>query len=267
MNGISFFFKKSDSVYGLVAYDEIILYDKQEDTTYRDTFATSMDTIVSIWGEQIYAIAYDTPRDYIEALRILKWYDLGKVRLVNEFQCAALGCINLDDCSERLLHYTKDSKSFWIEIGGGVIECIGEEIDMGPLEEVERKGSTNYIEELFKGGYLMKTLLEGSRDVIVMHPLPYNMGIEIVRDGEPLEVIVLDRKSITIPLRKVETVDMKNNDKLYFTIDDEKVRIPSSIIEFDGKPEVEGVICVDIDADSMVMLEVTKKRVMLQDLL
>ncbi len=266
MNGISFFFKISDSVYGLVAYDEIILYDRQENTTYRDTFATSMDTIVSIWGEQIYAIAYDTPHDYVEALRIMKRYDFGKVRLVNEFQCAALACINLDDCSERLLHYAKDSKSFWIEIGGGVIECIGEEIDMGPLEEVERKDSTNYIEELFKGGYLMKTLLEGSLDVVVMHSLPYNMGIEIVRDGESLGLIVLVEKSCTIPLKKSEIVNMKNDDELYFTIDDEKVRIPSSIIEFDGKPELEGEICVDIDADSMVMLEVTKKRVMLQDL-
>lgn len=266
MNGISFFFKISDSVYGLVAYDEIILYDRQENTTYRDTFATSMDTIVSIWGEQIYAIAYDTPHDYVEALRIMKRYDFGKVRLVNEFQCAALACINLDDCSERLLHYAKDSKSFWIEIGGGVIECIGEEIDMGPLEEVERKDSTNYIEELFKGGYLMKTLLEGSLDVVVMHSLPYNMGIEIVRDGESLGLIVLVEKSCTIPLKKSEIVNMKNDDELYFTITDEKVRIPSSIIEFDGKPELEGEICVDIDADSMVMLEVTKKRVMLQDL-
>lgn len=266
MNGISFFFKISDSVYGLVAYDEIILYDRQENTTYRDTFATSMDTIVSIWGEQIYAIAYDTPHDYVEALRIMKRYDFGKVRLVNEFQCAALACINLDDCSERLLHYAKDSKSFWIEIGGGVIECIGEEIDMGPLEEVERKDSTNYIEELFKGGYLMKTLLEGSLDVVVMHSLPYNMGIEIVRDGESLGLIVLVEKSCTIPLKKSEIVNMKNDDEFYFTIDDEKVRIPSSIIEFDGKPELEGEICVDIDADSMVMLEVTKKRVMLQDL-
>lgn len=266
MNGISFFFKISDSVYGLVAYDEIILYDRQENTTYRDTFATSMDTIVSIWGEQIYAIAYDTPHDYVEALRIMKRYDFGKVRLVNEFQCAALACINLDDCSERLLHYAKDSKSFWIEIGGGVIECIGEEIDMGPLEEVERKDSTNYIEELFKGGYLMKTLLEGSLDVVVMHSLPYNMGIEIVRDGESLGLIVLVEKSCTIPLKKSEIVNMKNDDELYFTITDKKVRIPSSIIEFDGKPELEGEICVDIDADSMVMLEVTKKRVMLQDL-
>lgn len=44
------------------------------------------------------------------------------------------------------------------------------------------------------------------------------------------------------------------------------MRIPSSIIEFDGEPELEGEICVDIDADSMVMLEVTKKRVMLKDL-
>lgn len=266
MNGISFFFKKTDSVYGLIAYDEIIMYDRQEDMTYTDTFATSMDTIVSIWGEQIYAIAYDTPHDYVEALRIMKRYDFGKVRLVNEFQCAALACINLDDCSERLLHYAKDSKSFWIEIGGGVIECIGEEIDMGPLEEVERKDSTNYIEELFKGGYLMKTLLEGSLDVVVMHSLPYNMGIEIVRDGESLGLIVLVEKSCTIPLKKSEIVNMKNDDELYFTIDDEKVRIPSSIIEFDGKPELEGEICVDIDADSMVMLEVTKKRVMLQDL-
>lgn len=266
MNGISFFFKKSDSVYGLVAYDEIILYDRQEDTTYRDTFATSMDTIVSIWGEQIYAIAYDTPRDYIEALWILKWYDLGKVRLVNEFQCAALGCINLDDCSERLLHYTKDSKSFWIDIGCGVIMCIGEEIDMGPLEEVERKDSTNYIEELFKGGYLMKTLLEGNLDVVVMHSLPYNMGIEIVRDRDPLELINLVEKGDLIPIKSAEIVNMKNDDELYFTVDDEKVRIPSSIIEFDGEPELEGEICVDIDADSMVMLEVTKKRVMLKDL-
>mgnify|MGYP004456634913 FL=1 len=266
MNGISFFFKKSDSVYGLVAYDEIILYDKQEDTTYRDTFATSMDTIVSIWGEQIYAIAYDTPRDYIEALRILKWYDLGKVRLVNEFQCAALGCINLDDCSERLLHYTKDSKSFWIEIGGGVIECIGDEIETTPFEEVEMKDSANYIEELFKGGYLMKTLLEGNRDVVVFHYLPYKMGFEIVRDGEPLELIELVGKGTNIPMRRADIVDMKVGDKLFFTIDDEKVRIPSSILDFDGKPELEGEICVDIDADSMVMLEVTKKRVMLKDL-
>lgn len=266
MNGISFFFKKSDSVYGLVAYDEIILYDRQENTTYTDTFATSMDTIVSIWGEKIYAIAYDTPHDYIEALRIMKRYGFGKVRLVNEFQCAALGCINLDDCSERLLHYTKDSKRFWIEIGGGVIECIGEEIDMGPLEEVERKGSTNYIEELFKGGYLMKTLLEGNRDVVVMHSLPYNMGIEIVRDGKPLELIELVEKGTTIPMRRADKVNMKNDDELYFSVDDEKLRIPSSIIEFDGKPELEGEICVDIDAESMVMLEVTKKRVMLKDL-
>lgn len=266
MNGISFFFKKSDSVYGLVAYDEIILYDRQENTTYTDTFATSMDTIVSIWGEKIYAIAYDTPHDYIEALRIMKRYGFGKVRLVNEFQCAALGCINLDDCSERLLHYTKDSKRFWIEIGGGVIECIGEEIDMGPLEEVERKGSTNYIEELFKGGYLMKTLLEGNRDVVVMHSLPYNMGIEIVREGKPLELIELVEKGTTIPMRRADKVNMKNDDELYFTVDDEKLRIPSSIIEFDGKPELEGEICVDIDAESMVMLEVTKKRVMLKDL-
>lgn len=266
MNGISFFFKKSDSVYGLVAYDEIILYDRQENTTYTDTFATSMDTIVSIWGEKIYAIAYDTPHDYIEALRIMKRYGFGKVRLVNEFQCAALGCINLDDCSERLLHYTKDSKSFWIEIGGGVLVCIGEEIDMGPLEEVERKGSTNYIEELFKGGYLIKTLLEGNRDVVVMHSLPYNMGIEIVRDGKPLELIELVEKGTTIPMRRADKVNMKNDDELYFTVDDEKLRIPSSIIEFDGKPELEGEICVDIDAESMVMLEVTKKRVMLKDL-
>lgn len=266
MNGISFFFKKSDSVYGLVAYDEIILYDRQEDTTYRDTFATSIDTIVSIWGEQIYAIAYDTPHDYIEALRILKRYNLGKVRLVNEFQCAALSCINLDDCSERLLHYTKDSKSFWIEIGGGVIECIGEEIDKGPFEEVEIKDSTNYIEELFKGGYLMKTLLEGRLDVVVMHSLPYNMGIEIVRDGKPLELIELVEKGTTIPMRRADKVNMKNDDELYFTVDDEKLRIPSSIIEFDGNPELEGEICVDIDAESMVMLEVTKKRVMLKDL-
>lgn len=266
MNGISFFFKKSDSVYGLVAYDEIILYDRQENTTYTDTFATSMDTIVSIWGEKIYAIAYDTPHDYIEALRIMKRYGFGKVRLVNEFQCAALGCINLDDCSERLLHYTKDSKSFWIEIGGGVIVCIGEEIDMGPLEEVERKGSTNYIEELFKGGYLMKTLLEGNRDVVVMHSLPYNMGIEIVRDGKPLGLIELVEKGTTIPMRRADKVNMKNDDELCFTVDDEKLRIPSSIIEFDGNPELEGEICVDIDAESMVMLEVTKKRVMLKDL-
>lgn len=266
MNGISFFFKKSDSVYGLVAYDEIILYDRQEDTTYRDTFATSMDTIVSIWGEQIYAIAYDTPRDYIEALRILKRYNFGKVRLVNEFQCAALGCINLDDCSERLLHYTKDSKSFWIEIGGGVIECIGDEIETTPFEEVEMKDSANYIEELFKGGYLMKTLLEGNRDVVVFHYLPYKMGFEIVRDGEPLELIELVEKGTNIPMIRTDKVDMKVGDKFFFTIDDEKVRIPSSIIEFDGKPELEGEICVDIDADSMVMLEVTKKRVMLKDL-
>lgn len=266
MNGISFFFKKSDSVYGLVAYDEIVLYDRQENTTYTDTFATSMDTIVSIWGEKIYAIAYDTPHDYIEALRILKRYNLGKVRLVNEFQCAALSCINPDDRSERLLHYTKDSKSYWIEMGCGLIECIGEEIDKGSFEEVEIKDSTNYIEELFKGGYLMKTLLEGSLDVVVMHSLPYNMGIEIVRDGESLGLIVLVEKSCTIPLKKSEIVNMKNDDELYFTIDDEKVRIPSSIIEFDGKTELEGEICVDIDADSMVMLEVTKKRVMLKDL-
>ena len=42
MNGISFFFKKSDSVYGLIAYDEIIMYDRQEDVMYTDTFATSL---------------------------------------------------------------------------------------------------------------------------------------------------------------------------------------------------------------------------------
>lgn len=266
MNGISFFFKKSDSVYGLVAYDEIVLYDRQDNTTYTDTFATSMDTIVSIWGEKIYAIAYDTPHDYIEALRILKRYNLGKVRLVNELQCAALGCVDPDDRSERLLRYNKDSKSFWIEMGCGLIECIGEEIDKGPFEKVEMKDSANYIEELFKGGYLMKTLLEGSRDVVVLHSLPYKMGIEIVRDGEPLELIDLIRKGDLFPNKRVDKVNMKNDDELYFTVDDEKLRIPSSIIEFDGNPELEGEICVDIDVDSMVMLEVTKKRVMLKDL-
>lgn len=266
MNGISFFFKKSDSVYGLVAYDEIVLYDRHENTTYTDTFATSMDTIVSIWGEKIYAIAYDTPHDYIEALRILKRYNLGKVRLVNEFQCAALACINLDDCSERLLHYTKDSKSFWIEIGGGVIECIGEEIDKGPFEEVEIKVSTNYIEELFKGGYLMKTLLEGNRDVVVLHYLPYKMGFEIVRDGNPLELIELVEKGTIIPMKRADIVNMKVGDKLFFTIDDEKVRIPSSILDFDGKSELEGILCADVEANSLVILEVANKRLMLQDL-
>lgn len=112
----------------------------------------------------------------------------------------------------------------------------------------------------------MKTLLEGNRDVVVMHSLPYNMGIEIVRDGKPLELIELVEKGTTIPMRRADKVNMKNDDELYFTVDDEKLRIPSSIIEFDGKPELEGEICVDIDAESMVMLEVTKKRVMLKDL-
>lgn len=215
MNGISFFFKKTDSVYGLIAYDEIIMYDRQEDMTYTDTFATSLDTIVSIFGEQIYAIAYDTPHDYIEALRILKKYELGKVRLVNELQCAALGCVDLDDSLERLLHYNKDSKRFWIEIGAGVIECIGDEIETTPFEEVEMIDSANYIEELFKGGYLVKTLLEGNRDVVVLHSLPYKMGFEIVRDGEPLELIELVEKGTIIPMKRADIVNMKVGDKFF----------------------------------------------------
>ena len=112
----------------------------------------------------------------------------------------------------------------------------------------------------------MKTLLEGNRDVVVFHCLPYKMGFEIVRDGEPLELIELVEKGTFIPMKRADIVNMKVGDKLFYTIDDEKVRIPSSIIEFDGKLELEGEICVDIDVDSMVMLEVTKKRVMLKDL-
>ena len=87
-----------------------------------------------------------------------------------------------------------------------------------------------------------------------------------MRDRDPLELIDLVEKGDLIPIKRAEIVNMKNDDELYFTVDDEKVRIPSSIIEFDGEPELEGEICVDIDADSMVMLEVTKKRVMLKDL-
>lgn len=84
--------------------------------------------------------------------------------------------------------------------------------------------------------------------------------------GQSTENSPCAEKGTIIPLKSADIVDVKVGDKLFFTIDDEKVRIPSSIIEFDGKPELEGEICVDIDADSMVMLEVTKKRVMLKDL-
>lgn len=84
--------------------------------------------------------------------------------------------------------------------------------------------------------------------------------------GQSTENSPCAEKGTIIPLKSADIVDVKVGDKLFFTIDDEKVRIPTNIIEFDGEPELEGEICVDIDADSMVMLEVTKKRVMLKDL-
>lgn len=64
--------------------------------------------------------------------------------------------------------------------------------------------------------------------------------------GQSTENSPCAEKGTIIPLKSADIVDVKVGDKLFFTIDDEKVRIPTNIIDFDGKSELEGDLRVDV---------------------
>ena len=84
--------------------------------------------------------------------------------------------------------------------------------------------------------------------------------------GQSTENSPCAEKGTIIPLKSADIVDVKVGDKLFFTIDDEKVRIPTNIIDFDGNLSWKVIYVSTFEVNSMVMLEVANKRLMLQDL-
>lgn len=246
MQGITIFFKYSDKEYGLIRDNKMLLCGSYIEEQPIDFIRMSIDDIISILGSNIRILIYDSPRSYINALKVIKKYNLSDVRLLFEMECAALGSYEFNQSDDVLIQYILGTSAYWLESGCGVIECCGECLTETDATCIKTIRSKNYTSELLKGCLLTCLILEKKYYGVVLNTFPFKFQVQIENSsGTQTEELI--QRYVTIPLKKSETFLLQASDRVHLVIEDEILDITRYLLQDKTNDKIETVINIDIN--------------------
>lgn len=246
MQGITIFFKYSEKEYGLIRDNKMLLCGSHIDQQPIDFIRMSIDDIISILGSNIRILIYDSPRSYINALKVIKKYNLSDVRLLFEMECAALGSYEFSQSDDVLIQYILGTNAYWLESSCGVIECCGECLSQTDVTCIKTIRSNNYTSELLKGCLLTCLILEKKYYGVVLNTFPFKFQVQIENSsGTQTEELI--QRYVTIPLKKSETFLLQASDRVHLVIEDEILDITHYLLQDKTNDKIETVINIDIN--------------------
>ena len=246
MQGITIFFKYSDKEYGLIRDNKMLLCGSHIEEQPIDFIRMSIDDIIRILGSNIRILIYDSPRSYINALKVIKKYNLSDVRLLFEMECAALGSYEFSQSDDVLIQYILRTSAYWLESGCGVIECCGECITETDATCIKTIRSKNYTSELLKGCLLTCLILEKKYFGVVLNTFPFKFQVQIENSsGTQTEELI--QRYVTIPLKKSETFLLQASDRVHLVIEDEFLDITRYLLQDKITDKIETEIYIDIN--------------------
>lgn len=246
MQGITIFFKYSDKEYGLIRDNKMLLCGSHIEEQPIDFIRMSIDDIISILGSNIRILIYDSPRSYINALKVIKKYNLSDVRLLFEMECAALGSYEFSQSDDVLIQYILGTSAYWLESSCGVIECCGDCLTQTDATCIKTIRSKNYTSELLKGCLLTCLILEKKYYGVVLNTFPFKFQVQIENSsGTQTEELI--QRYVTIPLKKSETFLLQVSDRVHLVIEDEILDITRYLLQDKITDKIETDIYIDIN--------------------
>lgn len=244
MQGITIFFKYSNKEYGLIRDNKMLLCGSHEQPI--DFIRMSIDDIISILGSNIRILIYDSPRSYINALKVIKKYNLSDVRLLFEMECAALGSYEFSKSDDVLIQYALGASAYWLESDCGVIVCYGECLTQTDTTCIKTIRSNNYTSELLKGCLLTCSILDRRYFGVVLNTFPFKFQVQIVNSSCTQTEELIQRYDI-VPSRRTETFSLLASDRVHLMIEEDILDITHYILQDKITDKIELEICLDIN--------------------
>lgn len=258
MQGITIFFKYSEKEYGLIRDNKMLLCGSHLDDLPIDFVRISIDNIISILGSNIRILLFDSPRSYINALKLIKKYNLSDVRLLFEMECAALGSYEFNQSDDVLIQYILGTSVYWLESNSGVIECCGECLTQTDVTCIKTIQSKNYTSELLKGCLLTCLILEKKYFGVVLNTFPFKFQVQIVNSSCTQTEELIQRYSI-IPSKRARKISLQASDRVQLMIEEEFLDITRYLLQDKITDKIELEICLDISHNGIPTIGIKDK--------